>query len=259
MIRKALVRGLLLASVGLAATVAIGCAAQPAGEAEGAGAGTLNLPLTVTAGGHTYRFSRFQVLVYPEYVWLTTSGDPSETMLTAQLPSGLHQAQLYDWALERDDGAGNYLPVAAELISMSSVSFEILNGSTSTIAFQFETEGQFVTLGSGALQIVGEVTERPGSCAPLGNDCGEGSWCPPAELTGAPLACRLAGSVEPGETCNAPGECVANNSCVDFGAGPVCAVLCSAEDFEMPCAAGGTCVAAGVEYGVCTPVIASEP
>ena len=214
--------------------------------------GSLSLALTTSVGSHVYRFSQFQVLLYPEYFWLQSSGS-SESVLTTTLQTGQHQAYLYGWALERDDGTGRYAPVNATLVSSSSVTFEILNGSTTTVAFQFETDGEIVTMGSGTLNIAGRVDERPPVCTVLGDDCGEGAWCPPAGLTGAPLACRAAGNVAVGEACEAPADCVANSACVDSGTGPLCSALCAPAAFGAACPSGGQCVAVGIDYGVCSP------
>jgi len=226
-------------------------ASGPAASQE-AEAGTLSLALTTTVGGHLYRFSRFQVLLAPEYIWFQSYGGP-ESVLTTTLQTGQHQAYLYDWALERDDGAGNYLPVDATLVSSSSLSFEILNGASTSVSFQFETDGQIVTMGAGSLNVAGKVDERAPVCTVFGDDCGEGAWCPPAGLTGAPLACRAAGSVFVGEACQSPADCVANSTCIDSGSGAFCSALCAATDFGSACADGGQCVGVGVDYGVCTP------
>jgi hypothetical protein len=229
------------------------CSGTPDDEARFSDAGNLSLPLQVTVGEHVYRFSYFELYVYSAGIFLSATGDANETVLTAPLPTGQHQAVLWSWALERDDGQGNFVRVNARLSSSQYASFEILNGSTTTVSYQFETDGQIITIGSGGLAVVPEIEETAPVCAPLGADCGEGLWCPPSELTGAVLACRYAGSVEVGAACSGPADCVANSSCIDFGAGPVCAALCSASEFESPCPNGGTCTAAAREYGVCTP------
>lgn len=233
--------------------VLAGCGATADGGERVEQAGTLSLPLSVSVGEHVYRFSYFQVYLYPVGVALSSTGEPGEQVLTAQLATGQYQASLWNWALERDDGNGNFLPVQADLVSSTWVSFEILNGSTTTVSFQFETDGQIITVGSGGLAVTAQIQERAPVCTPLGSDCGDGLWCPPAELTGARLACRSAGALELGAHCSSPADCVANSSCIDFGAGPVCAALCSSAEFESSCASGGTCAAAGRDYGVCTP------
>lgn len=247
-----------VAWVGLLLGGAAACGANAPDDAGGAAAsqeaesGTLSLALTTTVGGHSYRFSRFRVLVSPPYIWLESYGGP-ESVLTTSLPTGQHQAYLYDWALERDDGTGNYLPVNATLISSGSLGFEILNGSSTTISFQFETDGQIVTMGSGSLTVAGRVDERAPVCTVLGDDCGEGAWCPPAGLTGAPLACRAAGTLAIGAACEAPADCVANSACVDSGSGPLCTALCAPLDFGSACPSGGQCVGVGLDYGLCNP------
>jgi len=252
MIRTGLLR-LFVAGVLCCSTAAVGCSAPSDSEERVEQAGTLNLPLTVTVGDHVYRFSYFAVYLYPSGQFLSSSGDATETMLTAQLPTGQHQASLWNWSLERDDGSGNFVPVNAELVSSSWVGFEILNGSTTTISFQFQTDGEIITVGSGGLAVAAKIEERAPACVPLGADCGEGLWCPPTELTGAPLACRLAGTVELGASCGSPADCVGNSSCIDSGTGPVCTALCSSADFGSPCSDGEICTPRGREYGVCTP------
>lgn len=253
MIRSAFLRTVIASVLCCSMGPLTACSATPKDHEAAEQAGTLSLPLSVKVGDHVYRFSYFQVYVYPDYAFLSSSGDASETMLTTQLRTGQHQAWLLSWALERDDGQGNFAPVNATLVSSSSVSFEILNGSTTTVSYQFETDGQIITVGSGGLAVTAKIAETAPVCEPLGTSCGDGLWCPPSELTGAPLACRYAGSVELGAACGSPADCVANSSCIDFGSGPVCAELCSASEFGASCKDGGTCTAAGREYGACTP------
>jgi hypothetical protein len=253
MTRSGLLRAVRAGLLCWSTTAMVACGAAADDEQRQEQAGTLAFPLSVTAGEHLYRFSYFQVYLYPDGSFLSSTGDPAETVLTAELPTGQHQASLWNWALERDDGLGNFIAVNASLVSSSYVSFEILNGSTTTVSFQFETDGEIITVGAGGLTVAAKVTERAPVCVPLGNDCGEGLWCPPAELTGAALACRHAGWVELGGACGGPADCVANSSCIDFGAGPECAALCSSADLGTACAGGGSCTPAGREYGVCAP------
>ncbi|HET7545113.1 MAG TPA: hypothetical protein VFK05_34850 [Polyangiaceae bacterium] len=253
MIRSGFLRVFGAAFLCCAAGTLAGCSATPNARETVEQSGTLSLPLSVSVGDHLYRFRYFQAYVYPYGAFLSASGDPSETVLKAQLPTGHYQLSLWNWALDRDDGLGNFVPVQADLVSSSSVNFEVLNGSTTTVSYQFETDGQIITVGAGSLNVAARISERAPVCAPLGTDCGEGQWCPPGELTGSPLACHYAGTVALGATCSSPFDCVANSSCIDFGAGPVCAALCSSADLDSTCPDGGTCTAAGRDYGVCTP------
>jgi hypothetical protein len=143
--------------------------------------------------------------------------------------------------------------VDATLVSSSSPSFAIFNQTTTTIVFQFQTDGQIITIGSGQLNVAVSVTETPPVCAPLGSDCAPGSWCAPPELTGERLRCIAEGPVAPGATCASPQDCAANSSCFDLGAGPICVPLCARADFNQACGSGGTCTPKGAEYGLCLP------
>lgn len=254
MIRTGFLRALSAGLVCCSLTTLVACGAAPEDGESAAARGTLSLPMSVTVGDHVYRFSYFAVYIWPTGTYLSATGEAGESVLKAQLATGQYQAYLQYWSLERDDGSGNFAPVEATLVSSSSVFFEILNGSTTTVSFQFETDGQIITVGSGGLTVAAEVDERAPVCIPLGTDCGEGFWCPPAELTGARLACRSAGSLELGATCSNPAACPANSSCIDLGDGPVCVALCSSDELDEPCPSGGTCSASGRDYGVCTPM-----
>jgi hypothetical protein len=253
MTRSVFFRALRASLLCCSMTATVACGAAGGDEQREEQSGTLTLPLRVTVGDHLYRFSYFQLYLYSDGVLLSSTDNAAETTLTAQLSTGQHDGSLWNWALERDDGLGNFRPVNARLVSSSYVSFEILNGSTTTVSFQFETDGEIITMGSGGLAVAAKIDELAPICVPLGSDCGEGRWCPPAELTGAQLACRYAGAIELGSPCGSPADCVANSSCVDFGAGPVCAALCSCAELGAACAGGGSCTAAGREYGVCVP------
>lgn len=187
----------------------------------------------------------------PVFNYLELNGDAE--VISTLLPAGNYGTYLYSWQLTRDDGFGNFAPVNATLISSSSPSFSIYNQTTSTISFQFETDGQLVTVGSGSLHVAIDVNEAPGVCTPLGGDCPAGTWCAPPELTGSALSCVSEGAVPLGEACGSPSDCVGNASCFDFGAGALCAPLCASAEFGQACLAGGTCTAQGVDYGVCSP------
>jgi hypothetical protein len=247
----------IISRVGLAvglmssALFATACSGAPAAEQEERANGTLSLPLLATAGAHTFRLQGSMYVSGPLFAYLDLSGDSE--MVSTPLPAGDYSAYLYSWALTRDDGFGNFAPVDARLISSSSPVFSIFNQTTSTLSFQFETDGQLVSVGSGSLHVDVDVRETPGVCTPLGGDCPAGSWCAPPELTGAPLRCIDEGSVQLGESCSSPSDCVRNASCFEFGAGARCAALCSSADFGQACSDGGTCTAQGVDYGVCSP------
>jgi hypothetical protein len=214
---------------------------------------SLELPLVTSSGGHSYRISAGYLYAYASssYAYLDLNTDAPS--VSAALATGRYNTFVFGVSLARDDGTGNYVPVEAELVSNPNQVVDIYNGVTSTVTLEFETDGALVRVGSGNLAVELDVTEDGGVCTPLSTDCGEGSWCPPTELTGVPRACVTAGEAGLGETCSGPHDCTADSSCFDFGSGPVCAALCPAEQFDQPCAENSRCIAAGIEYGVCTP------
>ncbi len=223
------------------------CSSDAAAPDGAAATGTLRLPLLASAGQHTYRLEGYMYVSGPSFQYVDFSSD----VTTARLLTGNYQAYLQSWRLTRDDGSGNFSPVDARLTSSSTPSFTIFNGATSTISFQFETDGLLVTVGAGALNVKVDVVETAPPCAPLGNDCAPGTWCAPPELTGAAASCIAAGALAEGDACTSPLDCPANTSCFDFGAGATCVLLCDAASFGLPCGNGGSCTAQGADYGVC--------
>lgn len=241
-----------LGALGAACSVETGKDAAP--EEDYASAGTLELPLVAVEGDHIYRVTGIQVAVYgPTYAYLNGSDDPTETVISTSLPTGDYTAYFYGGRLERDDGTGNFAPVEARLVSSSIRSFKVFNGTTTTLEFEFETDGVIVTVGGGEVRVILDVTEGAAVCTPFSDECGSGAWCPPTGLTGLARACVFEGPVARGESCVGPSECVANSSCFDLGSGPVCAELCPIVDVGSPCASGGTCEGVDAEYGVCVP------
>jgi hypothetical protein len=212
----------------LLTTTPVGCGSEDHATAPDAQVGTVALPLVTQTNGHTYRLRNpFIIISGPTFAQLFDSGDPTQTALSATLSTGSYQAFLLNgWSLERDDGTGTFAPVTAMLASSSSVAFTIFNGTTSTISFEFQTDGVIVTVGSGALRVTATVNEIGATCTPFGADCGAGTWCPPTTLTGAARACIVEGGTPLGAACASPLDCAANASCFDLGGGPVCAALC---------------------------------
>jgi len=241
----------LMTSLALVLSPLAACSSAPP-RAEAAATGTLSLPLVASSNGHTYRLSNAYIYISgPQWTQLFSSNDPEEKSLSATLQTGSYIAYLQGWSLERDDGSGNFVRVQAELVSSYAVGFSILNGTTSTVSYQFSTDGVIVTVGSGQLHVAVDVQERPAVCTPFADDCALGTWCPPTGLTGAPRACIATGSIAPGEPCSMPSECAANSSCFDLGTGPKCTELCPLDAVGTECSGGGTCQTAGPDYGVC--------
>lgn len=252
MFRYTMARAMLVMSSGLGGGWLTGCGSGDATQESAAALAELSVPLTVEVEGRRYRLADARIEVGgASEASLYSSADPGEVVLAAWLPVGDYTSELTAWRLERDDGRGQFRPVRAELVSSAQQAFRLLNGSTTTISYQFETDGHLVTIGRGRIEIEIEVDRRAGACTPLGSDCEAGQWCPPSELTGEPVACVAAGSVALGESCRSPVECVANSSCYPSGEGSVCAALCDAAQFGAACDGGGTCQPEGADYGVC--------
>lgn len=250
MIRSTFSRALLGLALSQAVLLTSACSSDSSHEAEAAASGTFVMPLLASAGGHNYRLQGALYVSGPTF--LAFDLNTESPTLSANLPSGTYLANLYAWSLTLDDGSGNFVPVSANLASSSVPTFTIFNQTTTAVSFQFETDGQLVTVGSGRLNIDVTVSEATPVCAPLGGGCPAGSWCAPSELTGSPLRCVAAGPTAEGAACSSPTDCAANTSCFDFGSGAVCARLCSSADFNQPCASGSTCTPQGADYGVCT-------
>jgi len=260
MFRSLISKSLFLGSLAALLPSLAGCSAEPGRADEQAVSGVVSLPLIASANGHQYRLNNAYIYITgPQYVQLASSGDPNETALTTTLQTGQYTAYLYNWSLEIDDGSGTFRPVQASLVSSYAAAFSIYNGTTSTVSYQFVTDGVVVTVGSGALKVAVAVAEAAAVCRPFSDDCGAGAWCPPSGLTGAPRACIAAGTTAIGEPCASPNECVANASCFDLGSGTVCTELCPLVAGDLSCASGGTCTKVGLDYGQCTPAAPEQP
>jgi len=238
--------------MGSLAASACGGSGDPAAARDHAESGTVSLPLTTTANSHTYRLSGVYLNVTGNTsTTLTTTDAPEETSLSVTLPTGSYTANLYYWTLEQQQPDGHFASVPATLLSSQYLGFGISNGTTTTISYRFQTDGVVVTVGAGELRVKVAVDEVAPPCTPFGADCGEGTWCPPTGLTGAPLACIATGTVDIGDPCSGPSDCVSTSSCFDLGEGPVCAELCPSSRFGEACDSGGTCQGAAPDYGVC--------
>jgi hypothetical protein len=225
-------------------------AAEP--QAPVAETGTLNLPLMASVDGHSYHLSAtFEIYrnSYWYYTWASTDAWTPDFSLNLQ--TGAYGVYMYSWQLTREDSLGRLQPIDARLVSSNYQYFTIYNGSVSSVGFQFETDGVIVTTGVGELDITVSVNEIAPVCTALGTDCGIGNWCPPAELTGSPLACVAVGATPVGQPCASPSDCVANASCIKQSSAAVCTALCGAAEFGASCESGGTCVKQGEDYGVC--------
>jgi hypothetical protein len=240
----------MIQSVALTSGCATGTVSDPTEAVSSTG--TFSMPLLAQAGGATYRLQGNLYVNGPTFTFIDIDGDTD--VVSASLPTGDYYAYLYSHTLSRDDGTGNFVPVESQLVSSNPANFQIFNQTTTTVSFQFETDGQIITVGTGHLNVDVEVSLTPPLCTVLGSDCAAGTWCAPTELTARPLSCISEGPVPEGGACDSPLDCAANTSCFDFGASPVCTKLCLSSEFDQPCGGGGTCTAQGIEYGVCAPM-----
>src|SRR5947207_11700242 len=150
MFRSVLSRTIATALLIAGSLVASACSGGSDAAPSRIASGNLSLALTANANSHTYRLTNVSLYIYGNTTstFLTTSNDPSETSLSATLPTGSYNANLYGWTLERDLGDGQFAALPATLVSNPYVGFGISNGTTTTISFQFQTDGIVVTVGA---------------------------------------------------------------------------------------------------------------
>lgn len=130
------------ALAGLACLV-LGCA-EP-GTPERASFGSLSMPLATEVNGVRYRLGGDSFFVTgPVSRDLEPNG--SGVIVYATLPAGAYQVGLRDgWALERQ-GDGGFQQVEAELVSPNPREVQIESGSTTILAWIFQTDGLPVAL-----------------------------------------------------------------------------------------------------------------
>jgi hypothetical protein len=133
--------------------------------AEGAGGvGTLRMDLTTQTSGTTYRLQNATFSITGTTSMTLSETDPDEPVLSATLPVGSYEILLQDgWSLARLDGT-TWDVVQATLVSPNPTSFTIVAGGTTSVVFQFETNGTIVSVGTGTLDVTIDVQELPGVC-----------------------------------------------------------------------------------------------
>ncbi|HVJ14832.1 MAG TPA: hypothetical protein VM686_05305 [Polyangiaceae bacterium] len=208
--------------------------------------GSVSMALSSVTNGTEYRLSNavFQIdgLVSTS---LQSSDMVGETVLSAVLPVGGYTSSLASgWVLQRNDG-GTFVNVQATLVSQNPVAFQVNEGSSTSLVYQFDTDGTIISIGSGSLDISIAVNETgtPAACTPFGAGCAASEWCVPGALFGAPDQCVQTGPLQPGDACDGTVGCGMNQLCGDIGLGNQCLELCSGSTFGQPCPGGG---------GVCT-------
>jgi hypothetical protein len=178
-----------------------GASACKSGHNPGSGEqanGVLQMALTASAEGHTYRLRHATFAITgATSATLDSEAQPDATSLTATLATGAYSIELAPgWSLERLDAAGP-VTVAATLTSPNPTTFTIATGATTTVAYQFATDGTMVSFGQGALEVtIGVTVNHDGGAGadagPADAGAGDASDAPAAPTT-VPLASIAAG------------------------------------------------------------------
>jgi hypothetical protein len=119
----------------------------------------VRIALSTAANGHSYRLRNASFDVNgPTHVTLSSETDPAAVDLVATVTAGSYVVTLADgWQLERED-LGSPMPVQATLVSPNPTSpLTVTAGRTTSVVFQFTTDGVPITLGS--IDIGIQVTE----------------------------------------------------------------------------------------------------
>jgi hypothetical protein len=127
--------------------------------------GTFQMALTTQSNGTTYRLRNGKFAITgPVSTTLDTEADPTAAVLAATLPVGSYGLDLLDgWFLERLDSA-TFVVVQATLVSANPTTFSIGSAATTSVAYQFVTDGTIVSIGTGTVDVRITVQELPGVC-----------------------------------------------------------------------------------------------
>ena len=174
-----------------AGVVTAGCAARGEDTAV-TEHGTLAMALTAQTNGTTYRLRNGMLQITgPTDLTVSTETDPNLSVLATTLGTGNYSIELLDgWALEQLDSSGVGTTVEASLISSPVVNFEILANSTTSVLYQFQTNGVIVEIGTGTLSVSIDVVETTGSVGAcdfiLQTGCVSGEGCYLVDADGTP-------------------------------------------------------------------------
>jgi hypothetical protein len=226
------------ALVGLGTSAAVaGCALEPGSGTDEVSStdgtsntGTVRLDLQGQAQNGTLyrlRLATFTISSTPPITLSSDGANATATTISQALPAGSYLVTLQNgWVLDKVVGA-TATPVQATLTSAQSQMFGIQPGASTSVTYQFQTNG--VTVTTGTLNIGIGVTETDGGapsfCMPA---CPANTWCGPSPTGGA--------------ACLTPGSAPLNG-------------MCSTAPMGVTCAANLLCVAPpGSTSGTCRPV-----
>jgi hypothetical protein len=241
---------------------AVGCTIQAAPDetqTPEAGVGTVSLDLRGTApNGNVYRLrnASFAISTNPPITLSSDGANLDAPVISTQLAVGNYTATLANgWILERQTGT-TFGQVNATLVSSASQMFGIVANQTTSLNFQFSTNGQVVNVGNGTLNITVGITETDGgtpqACQLFVNppNCPASQWCAPAPNNQPGGVCTQPGTAPVGGMCTATLTCVANAVCTNPNGG-LCRQICQLGN-AMACPNGLQCVAsASMTFGLC--------
>jgi hypothetical protein len=157
-----MVRHLLgVASVALLALMVGGCSSTPIDSSEQGAAeadvGSVNLPLTTSAGGADYRLNKATFTIFGPTLSkpLVVVPPPDEPVHNVVLPVGSYSIELSKgWVLEKRGPAEKaFAAVPAQLVTSNPLGFEVDGKTPADAFFGFVTTSGDVTLGNGSVNI----------------------------------------------------------------------------------------------------------
>jgi hypothetical protein len=149
-------------TVGMASITA--CSSDQASDARNVG--SVSIPLSTNVGTSSYRLDAvFTITGEQSVITLKTQGD--EPVLSTTLPTGAYDISLDSFTLSKADDTGAFHAVSATVVA-NSLHFTVTAHATTTVTFQFLTDGVIVAPGTGNVDINFGVTET--GCNPISVD-----------------------------------------------------------------------------------------
>jgi hypothetical protein len=183
------------------------------------GRGRLHVALSTGVGGQfRLRQAVFDVRDVTGVTVLTLSStdDPAEVALNADLPQGRYTAELAPgWVLEEALEDGGFRTLSGALVSANPREFRVRHGQVTDVAYSFATDTAVISLGRGGLSVGIAVVDPAtlGSCSALEpQSCPGGLTCLLADDTGSTF-CAQPGPLAVGEACEGE-QCVAGAQCL---------------------------------------------
>jgi glucose/arabinose dehydrogenase len=165
----ALGRALLLGASAAFAIALASCGEEPAPPVV-TESGTLQLGLTAELDGVVYRLDAVFDVSGVQSVVLDTSEDPDASVLSRELPAGSYVVALRSgFVVSRSEG-GEFVPVAARLVSELEQAVGVTANTTSRVTYRFAVDAGEIDFGTGTLEIAFEVVTNAADCRPAEGD-----------------------------------------------------------------------------------------